>query len=175
MFFKSAHESATPLEGRSSDFPFGAPGQPSKELNAPLADGPTALYDLWRSKAGTGGVPRKSDFNPKEMTRYISCVYLIDFLAEASDFQVRLFGTDVADMLGKDYTGVLLSETPADINWRGEIYELAFRRREPVFYLFNLGSYGREYIETENALFPLLDGDGKLAHLLCISVRTSQK
>ena len=174
MFFDRQQENALQLEGRSSDFPFGAPGQPSEELKVPIADGPTALYKLWLSKIGNSGLPKKSDFKPTEMVRHISHVYLIDIIDEARDFQVRLFGTEVADMLGKDYTGVLLSETPPEINWRGDIYELAYRRQEPVFYLFDLAPYGRDYIETENALFPLLDDNGKLAHLLCISIRTDE-
>jgi len=174
MFFDQEQERAPQLEGRSSDFPFGAAGQPSEELRIPMADGTVALHNLWLSKVTNGGLPKKSDFKPTEMVKHISYVYIIDIIDNAKDFQVRLFGTEVADMLGKDYTGVLLSQTPAEINWRGEIYALACQRRQPVFYLFDLAPYGRDFIETENALFPLLNDKGELEHLLCISVRTDE-
>ena len=150
-------------------------GQPSEELIEPRESAPSALHKLWLSKKVGDELPRKSDFKPTEMKKYLSCIYLVDILDDAADFRIRLFGTDVVRMLGRDYTGAVLSETATELNWRGEIYNLAYQRREPLFYLFNLGPFGREYILTENALFPQLNSAGELAHLLCISVRTSQK
>lgn len=153
------------------EFPFGIPGQPSEELSEPRTTGPRSLYELWLSKRGDAEMPKKTQFGPAEMIRYVSWTYMLDILDEGKDFRVRLYGTELADMVGKDYTGVLLSETPDEINWKGEIYQLAYRRRSPIFYVFNLAPFGREYIWSENAIFPLADDDGKLAFFLCMTAR----
>jgi len=152
---------------------FGVAGQPSKELSAPVSSGPKDLHILWLEKKGDDRVPEKSLFTPNEMIRYLPNIYLIDIIDAARDFRIRLFGTEVASMLGKDYTGTLLSDTKPELNWRGEIYRLAYERQEPVFYLFNLGPFDREFIMTENALFPLKDKEGNFSHLLCISVEAA--
>ncbi len=154
----------------SSDFPFGAPNKPSKELDQPQTAGPKAVFSLWQEKKGNREFPLKSDLHPALMTRYLSHIYIVDILDGGKDYRIRLFGSAVADMLGKDYTGTLLSETPEELDWRGEIYGLCLKRRAPVFYLFELAPFGREAVVTENALLPLADSDGNLAHILCISV-----
>jgi len=154
----------------SSDFLFGAPNKPSRELDHPQTAGPKAIFKLWKEKKGDREFPLKSELHPALLTRYLSQIYLVDILDGGKDFRIRLFGSGVADLLGKDYTGMLLSETPEELDWRGEIYGLCLKRRAPVFYLFELAPFGRDAVVTENALFPLADSDGNLAHLLCISV-----
>lgn len=158
----------------SSDFPFGMPNKPSKELALPEATGPKAVFNLWREKQGGREFPLKSDLHPSLMARYLPYIYIVDILDGGKDYRIRLLGSGVADMLGKDYTGTLLSETPEELDWRGEIYGLCMKRRAPVFYLFELAPFGRETVVTENALFPLSDGDGNLAHLLCMSVEVGR-
>ncbi|MFC4347036.1 PAS domain-containing protein [Kordiimonas lipolytica] len=157
-----------------SDFPFGMPNKPSKELALPEAAGPKAVFNLWREKKGDREFPLKSDLHPSLMARYLPYIYIVDILDGGKDYRIRLLGSSVADMLGKDYTGTLLSETPEELDWRGEIYGLCMKRRAPVFYLFELAPFGRETVVTENALFPLSDGDGNLAHLLCMSVEVGR-
>jgi len=154
----------------SSDFPFGMPNKPSKELDRPQSAGPKAVFGLWQQKKGDREFPLKSELHPSLMTRYLPYIYIVDILDGGEDYRIRLLGSGVADMLGKDYTGTLLSETPEEFDWRGEIYGLCLKRRAPVFYLFELAPFGREAVVTENALLPLVDSNGNLAHLLCMSV-----
>lgn len=159
----------------ATEFPFGLPGQPCEELASPVNAKVRQLHDLWLQKAANGGLPSKSDFTLTNMKSFVSCVYLVDIIGDAADFRIRLFGSNVSEMLGKDYTGTLLSETPEELNWRGEIYALAYRRKAPVFYLFELAPFGRETVITENGLFPIADKEGAFAHLLCISVDVKRR
>lgn len=161
-------------KGENKDFPFGEPNKPSKELAQPEASGPKALFSLWLEKKGEREFPLKSEMRPALMARYLQHIYIVDILDDGKDFHIRLLGSGVADMLGKDYTGTLLSETPEELDWRGEIYGLCLKRRAPVFYLFELAPFGRETVVTENALFPMAGEQGNLAHLLCISVEVGR-
>lgn len=157
------------------DFPFGEIGQPSEEIDEPRLRSAKAIHDLWLSKLDGREMPLKSDIRPAEMSSYLTNVYLVDVLGEGSDFRIRLFGTGVSDMLKQDFTGVILSEAPPELHWRGEIYMLACERRKPVFYLFELVPFGRERVITENVLLPLADNKGNLAHLLCLSVESGRR
>lgn len=109
------------------------------------------------------------------MRQFAQHIYIVDVIDGGEDFRIRLFGTGVSQMLRKDYTGTLLSETPSELNWRGDIYRLAFRRRKPVFYLFELEPFGRETVVTENVILPVADASGELRHLICLSVELSPK
>lgn len=153
-----------------ADFPFGEIGQPSEELGAPRHRKVAALHELWEARRDGRVMPRKADMRPSDMVKFLEHVYMVDILDGAQDFRVRLFGTGVSSMLGGDYAGALLSETPPELHWRGEVYWLAFQRRAPLFYLFELEPFGRPMVTTENGLFPLANEQGEFAHLLCISV-----
>ncbi|SDD52620.1 PAS domain-containing protein [Kordiimonas lacus] len=159
----------------SGNFPFGEVGQPTEELSEPRLKSAKEIHDLWLSKLDGRDMPRKSDIRPSEMKSFLTNVYIVDVLDSGKDFRIRLFGTGVSDMLKQDFTGVTLSETPPELHWRGDVYRLAYERRAPVFYLFELIPFGREHVITENVLLPLANEQGEFAHLLCLSVEASRR
>lgn len=120
--------------------------------------------------APVGTAPVIDDIDVQALTAEFPNAYVLDIVGQAQDFFVRAFGAALVDMLGHDFAGILLSQTPRDLKWRGEIYALAYRRNMPVFYLFDLAPFGRSGVTTENGLMPVSGSDGNLAHLLCISV-----
>lgn len=147
----------------------GVVGKPIRELEAPTADVTKELHTLWLEKAGSQAMPFRAQFSPAEMKKLLPFIYMVDVLGGGADYQMRLFGTALTAMIGKDYTGAKLSEQPKELAWRGQIYKMAFWRGVPVFYQFDLGDMGKPHIRTENALLPLKDSSDNFTILLCAS------
>ena len=147
----------------------GIAGKPLEEIARPTVKLPKALYELWLSKERNGIMPCRDDFSPAEMTPILPYIYMIDVLEGGADYQMRLFGTALAEIIGKDYTGAKLSELDPEKGWRGAIYKLAYERAAPMFYHFDLGDADKPHLKTENALLPLRGKDGTFSILLCAS------
>ncbi|NVJ96860.1 MAG: PAS domain-containing protein [Alphaproteobacteria bacterium] len=147
----------------------GVEGKPIRELDAPTAKVTKALHELWLLKKGGRDMPARRDLSPAEMKSLLPHIYMIDVLGGGADYQMRLFGTALVDMIGGDFTGARLSEQDADKGWRGKIYKQAYWRARPVFYQFDLGDMGKPHIHTENVLLPLKDNNNNFTILLCAS------
>ncbi|MBT5264482.1 MAG: PAS domain-containing protein [Rhodospirillaceae bacterium] len=74
----------------------------------------TKALEYWKSKARGARLPSRADIDPSDMSGYLKWVTLVD-VAQENDrvrYRMRLQGTGVADMFGRDVTG----------RWADEIY-----------------------------------------------------
>ncbi|MCK0070926.1 PAS domain-containing protein [Kordiimonas laminariae] len=151
--------------------PVGIDGGIVKYLDAPEAPIPVKLYELWKTKCAEGqtSIPGRHAFDPREMTVDLPYIYVLDVHEGASDFTMRLFGTGLVAIFGKDYTGIQLSKTPPEGRWRGEAFRKAALAREPLFSIFKCCDENEVVFFTENIFLPMMAADGETLMLLCAS------
>jgi hypothetical protein len=63
------------------------------------------LYDYWNATRGARAAPMRRDINPVEIPDLLGFVNIYEVQAEPRDFKVRLNGSEVAEMLGREITG----------------------------------------------------------------------
>jgi hypothetical protein len=67
------------------------------------------LLRYWQ-RVGRGGVPSRADIDPADIPRLLSNVLLIDVQRAPIRFRVRLCGTEVDRLLGRNFTGCYLDD-----------------------------------------------------------------
>ncbi len=152
--------------------PVGIQGGIVRYLEKPEQPIPCSLYNLWRDKYEAAGkfLPSRKAFEPKDMKESLPNIYVLDVLDGGEDFMMRLFGTSLVAMFGKDYTGVKLSDSFSDEGrWRAVAFKKAAVSREPTFCIFQISKSEEVAFYTENVLLPMFGHDGKTLMLLCAS------
>lgn len=71
------------------------------------------LYAYWQGKRGERLMPARSDLDPLEIPSLLRHLILLDVTHDPLRFRVRLYGTEVADLRGRDLTGRYLYEGAA--------------------------------------------------------------
>lgn len=61
---------------------------------------------------GTDGIIRRSAFGPEDLRRWLGGIGIMQWNAGRGDYVYRLFGTSLAQNLGRDLTGLTLAEWP---------------------------------------------------------------
>jgi hypothetical protein len=99
-----------------------------------------ALHVRWQEYCRDGGVPRRADFTPENLSPWIGHIQIVE-LVPAPDgprFRVRLVGTRIVYYEGHDNTGLFLDEVvPRDI--RDQIlapYRECRETGEPIYSTF---------------------------------------
>ena len=75
-------------------------------------EGLGSLLRYWQ-RVGRGGVPSRADIDPADIPRLLSNVILIDVERAPIRFRVRLCGTEVDRLLGRNFTGCYLDDIAA--------------------------------------------------------------
>ncbi|MGD8809019.1 MAG: PAS domain-containing protein [Gammaproteobacteria bacterium] len=75
-------------------------------------DGLGDLLRYWQL-AGRGGMPSRTDLDPADIPGLLSNVILIDVQRAPIRFRVRLCGTEVDRLLGRNFTGCYLDDMTA--------------------------------------------------------------
>lgn len=98
----------------------GALSAPSSALRAHRE-----LFDYWSSLRRRGRLPARADISPEAFKRHLPTVSLIDVDAgEPERFRLRLAGTGLYGLFGREITGLELDEAypgPAADYWRREL------------------------------------------------------
>jgi hypothetical protein len=79
------------------------------QADIPWQDG-RQVYDLWQSKCSSGKLPKRSDFEPKDLVKTLNRVMLVDVSHNPLDFTVRLAGTFITGMMDRDPTGMRVKD-----------------------------------------------------------------
>ncbi len=66
------------------------------------------FYDLWDRKRGTRKFPARADYRFEELRPWLEELHLVEVLP--GDFRFKVFATKSAKRIGREYTGMLLSE-----------------------------------------------------------------
>ena len=93
------------------------------------------MFAYWASRRQGGQLPGRAAIHPQHFKRYLPTVSLIDVLAEPRDYRLRLAGTGLYSVYGREITGRTLEDVcapPAAAYWRTELDKIVESRRPAV-------------------------------------------
>ncbi|MFN3511445.1 MAG: PAS domain-containing protein [Phenylobacterium sp.] len=93
------------------------------------------LYSYWSGLRHGPRLPGRGDIHPEAFKRLLPTVSLIDVIGDPPEFRLRLAGTGLYGVYGREITGRKLSEiynTAAADYWRSELTKVVADRRPAV-------------------------------------------
>ena len=93
------------------------------------------MFAYWASLRRGASLPARVDLHPSSMKRLLPTVSLIDVVDEPRDYRLRLAGTGLYGVYGREITGRLLGDvynTAASEYWRKELDKVVDERRPGV-------------------------------------------
>jgi hypothetical protein len=120
------------------------------------------LFAYWASLRDGARLPGRQDVDPGGIKRLLPTVSLIDVVPDPLDFRMRLAGTGLYGVYGREITGRRLSDiynTAAADYWRVELGKVVSERR-PAVGVHNLAWRGASHLSILWLRLPLAsDGD----------------
>ena len=135
-----------------------------------------ALETLWQRMRGDRGLPSRRDFDPVEVPRLLSRMFLIDVLPGASPerrYRVRLTGTELVVMLGRDWTGRFLhefSDLAAADHLVGVVDQVVADRMPFIFSGNFYRPRDKSTCRSESILLPLAEDDGDVNMIIGVAI-----
>ncbi len=84
------------------------------------------LFDYWRTKCAGRQMPSRGDIRPVELSRLLPCISLIDVLPREGRMRVRLAGTQLREIYGRDVTGSYVEDI--DLSTRAAYWSTTYHR-----------------------------------------------
>ena len=127
------------------------------------------LFDYWLEKVRDGYLPGRGDIDPIDFPHLLGRINLIDVLRDQDRlrYRYRLWGTKIAEMIGRDHTGRLLEDVvlPRDYRRIGTVFGEVVETGRPHFWQIPVPFIGRDFGSYRRLLLPLA-GDGLSVDLL---------
>ena len=127
------------------------------------------LYAYWDRSRGEARALSRAALDPITMPREaLPYLILLEIVPETLDFQYRLVGTGVVEMLGRDFTGQRVSTYQARHETEDLIsgYRHVVKHVEPRQYFGDLRNTGREYVRYECLALPVASRDDRINQVL---------
>lgn len=115
------------------------------------------LFAYWASLRVAGRLPARRDIDPGRFKRHLPTISLIDIIPEQSDFRMRLAGTGLYGVYGREITGRSIAEVYAGSAveyWRTELAQVV-RERRPSVGAHNLAWRGASHLSILWLRLPL--------------------
>lgn len=115
------------------------------------------LFAYWASLRAPGRLPGRRDIDPARFKRHLPTVSLIDVMPEPLDFHMRLAGTALHGVYGREITGRPLCDIYAGSAvdyWRTELAQVV-RERRPSVGAHNLAWRGASHLSILWLRLPL--------------------
>ncbi len=115
------------------------------------------LFSYWASLRKGAQLPSRHDIHPRDFKRLLPTVSLIDVAIEPLDFRLRLAGTGLYSVYGREITGRTLNEVynaAAADYWRAELTKVVEERR-PTAGVHNLAWRGAGHLSILWLRLPL--------------------
>jgi len=116
------------------------------------------LFAYWSSRRAGAGLPARRDIDPAGFKRLLPTITLTEVLPGApGDYRIRLAGTGLYNVYGREITGRRLSEvynTAACDYWKSELNRLVAERR-PAVGVHNLAWRGASHLSIVWLRLPL--------------------
>jgi hypothetical protein len=91
------------------------------------------LLEYWQALPRTGDLPAAGAIDPAALVFILGWLMIIEPIEGGADFSYRLYGTNIAEVTGRDLTGCRLSDSfPEVAAFSSEVYRKAMRDRRPV-------------------------------------------
>lgn len=132
-------------------------------------------YDYWDSKRCGRAMPARADLDPIEMKAFLPHIVLTDVLHNAApdlplDFRYRLMGTAVDGHMSRRFTGLRLSELPAQRTgsqmWLN--FSEVVEQRQPCFHRVPYVGPHKDFLSLIDLVLPLSDDDCNVTMLLSL-------
>ena len=115
------------------------------------------LFAYWASLRSSGRLPGRRDIDPARFKRHLPTISLIDVTPDPLEFRMRLAGTGLYTVYGREITGRSLSEVyagPAVEYWRDELSKV-IRERRPAVGAHNFAWRGASHLSILWLRLPL--------------------
>jgi hypothetical protein len=115
------------------------------------------IFAYWASLRHGGRLPGRADIHPAHFKRHLPTVSLIDVCPEAGAYRVRLAGTGLYGVYGRETTGRTLDEVynaEAADYWRVEL-DKVFKERRPGVGVHNFAWRGAGHLSILWLRLPL--------------------
>jgi hypothetical protein len=126
------------------------------------------LFAYWASRRKGAKLPGRRDLDPAEVKRLLPTLSLIDVAREPMDFRIRLAGTGLYDVYGREITGRALSEvynSAAADYWRVELQKVVEAGR-PAVGVHSLAWRGASHLSILWLRLPLATDGGRVDMIL---------
>ncbi|MEM7426904.1 MAG: PAS domain-containing protein [Pseudomonadota bacterium] len=126
------------------------------------------LYDYWQEKRGKNPLPARADISPADFPRLLPNVSLVEPAAPPAAFTVRLAGTKLREVYGREITGIPVHELEPEaqpVYWSG-IYNQVAETLSPAQGVVRAPAAGHDHLVQFWLRLPLGTADGKLQMIL---------
>ncbi|MFQ5347639.1 MAG: PAS domain-containing protein [Rhodothalassiaceae bacterium] len=130
--------------------------------------GSEALHDffrLWRALVRDGRVPARSEMTPHYLRAHLPAMGIIERILPADEVQIRLMGTRLTDLLGREGRGRLLRELMPRANaaeMMTRVWQPFFEGVVPRLDIGSLHMLGRSHLRYRTLHLPVADGEGRV-------------
>jgi hypothetical protein len=93
------------------------------------------MFAYWASRRQGGQLPGRAAIHPQHFKRHLPTISLIDVVSEPRDYRLRLAGTGLYSVYGREITGRTLEDVfapAAAAYWRTELDKIVDSRRPGV-------------------------------------------
>jgi hypothetical protein len=115
------------------------------------------MFAYWASRRQGGRLPGRASIQPDHFKRHLPTTSLIDILRDTGEYRVRLAGTGLYGVYGREITGRTLEDVyaaPAAAYWREELDKIVQSRR-PGVGVHNLAWRGASHLSILWLRMPL--------------------
>ena len=115
------------------------------------------IFAYWASRRNGSRLPARSNINPTHFKRHLPTVSLIDVSTDPRDYSLRLAGTGLYSVYGREITGRTLDQVynaAAADYWRAELDKIVEHRR-PGVGVHNFGWRGAGHLSILWLRLPL--------------------
>lgn len=126
------------------------------------------LYAYWLAKKGARRAPRRADIDPVDLPALLPYLFIFEVFHEPRDYVMRLLGTTLVAVLGRDFTGAHFREMydgglAARVR---EQYDHVVDQWQPVYDQLDASWMAKDYILYERLLLPLSNTGERVDRLL---------
>jgi hypothetical protein len=144
--------------------------QMAAQIGAPAAAARAheELFAYWASRRQGAKLPGRRDLDPGDIKRLLPTLSLIDVVREPLDFRIRLAGTGLYDVYGREITGRALADvynSAAADYWRVELAKVVADGR-PAVGMHSLAWRGASHLSILWLRLPLAADGGEVDMIL---------
>ncbi len=135
------------------------------------------MFAYWASRRQGGRLPSRDSISPDHFKRHLPTISLIDVLDGGNDYRLRLAGTGLYGVYGREITGSRLEDvyaSPAVSYWRGELDKIVENRRAGVG-VHNLAWRGASHLSILWLRMPLASNGVDVDMILGFDVVVGQQ
>jgi len=127
------------------------------------------LLALWERQRGDRPLPSRADFTPEILRRHLGWLHLLDVRDGQPRFRFRLYGSEIAEVTGRDVTGRNFEDAFSG-QFREALIralEQTVRERRPLRVASTAAGANKDYIPITSLFLPLSE-DGETVNMILI-------